>query len=288
MIQFLWQRLLEIWSYIQENFHPIWDSLDILAVTFAVYWLLLLIRGTRAVQMLTGLLVLIAVRLISDWAQLATVGLILENFFTWGVIIIIILFQQDIRRALARMGRGFFPAVSRQEETQMLEEIVRAAQTLASKRVGALVVLERETRLDDLIEAGVRLEAVPTKELLTAIFLPYSPLHDGAVVVQDGRLTYAGCVLPLTLRSDLPEGVGTRHRAAVGITEDSDAVVVVVSEESAAISVVVAGEMTRDLDAPRLREVLRDLLAGEREPLEVVEPGVTEDKPSHLRSVGTD
>jgi uncharacterized protein (TIGR00159 family) len=288
VIQFLWQRLLEIWSYIQENFHPIWDSLDILAVTFAVYWLLLLIRGTRAVQMLTGLLVLIAVRLISDWAQLATVGLILENFFTWGVIIIIILFQQDIRRALARMGRGFFPAVSRQEETQMLEEIVRAAQTLASKRVGALVVLERETRLDDLIEAGVRLEAVPTKELLTAIFLPYSPLHDGAVVVQDGRLTYAGCVLPLTLRSDLPEGVGTRHRAAVGITEDSDAVVVVVSEESAAISVVVAGEMTRDLDAPRLREVLRDLLAGEREPFEVVEPDVSEDKPSHLRSVGTD
>jgi len=288
VIQFLWQRLLELWSYIQENFHPIWDSLDILAVAFAVYWLLLLIRGTRAVQMLTGLLVLIAVRLISDWAQLATVGLILENFFTWGVIIIIILFQQDIRRALARMGRGFFPAVSRQEETQMLEEIVRAAQTLASKRVGALVVLERETRLDDLIEAGVRLEAVPTKELLTAIFLPYSPLHDGAVVVQEGRLTYAGCVLPLTLRSDLPEGVGTRHRAAVGITEDSDAVVVVVSEESAAISVVVAGEMTRDLDAPRLREVLRDLLAGEREPLEVVEPGVSEDKPSHLRSVGTD
>jgi len=225
VIQFLWQRLLEIWTYVQENFHPIWDSLDILAVAFAVYWLLLLIRGTRAVQMLTGLLVLIAVRLISDWAQLATVGLILENFFTWGVIIIIILFQQDIRRALARMGRGFFPAVSRQEETQMLEEIVRAAQTLASKRVGALVVLERETRLDDLIEAGVRLEAVPTKELLTAIFLPYSPLHDGAVVVQDGRLTHAGCVLPLTLRSDLPEGVGTRHRAAVGITEDSDAVV---------------------------------------------------------------
>jgi uncharacterized protein (TIGR00159 family) len=288
VIQFLWQRLLEIWTYVQENFHPIWDSLDILAVTFAVYWLLLLIRGTRAVQMLTGLLVLIAVRLISDWAQLATVGLILENFFTWGVIIIIILFQQDIRRALARMGRGFFPAVSRQEETQMLEEIVRAAQTLASKRVGALVVLERETRLDDLIEAGVRLEAVPTKELLTAIFLPYSPLHDGAVVVQDGRLTHAGCVLPLTLRSDLPEGVGTRHRAAVGITEDSDAVVVVVSEETAAISVVVAGEMTRDLDAPRLREVLRDLLAGEREPLEVVEPDVSDDKPSHLRSVGTD
>lgn len=288
MIQFVWQRLLEIGEWLAENYHPVWDTLDIVVVALAVYWLLLLIRGTRAVQMLIGLLLLIAVRLISDWAQLATVGLILENFFTWGVIIIIILFQQDIRRALARMGRGFFPAVSHREETQMLEEVVRAAQTLAQKRVGALIVLERETRLDDMIEAGVSMQADISKELLTSVFLPYSPLHDGAVVIQEGRMAFAGCVLPLTLRSDLPEGVGTRHRAAVGITEDSDAVVVVVSEESSAISVVVAGEMTRDLDAPQLRVVLRDLLAGDRDPLEVVEAGDGPDpESSHLRSVGS-
>ena len=288
MIQFLWQQLVGLWGYVGANYHPVWDTLDILAVAFAVYWLLLLIRGTRAVQMLMGLLLLIVVRLVSEWAQLATVGLILDNFFTWGVIIIIILFQQDIRRALARMGRGFFPAVSPREETQMLEEIVRAAQTLAQKRVGALMVLERETSLEDLIEAGVALEALVTKELLTAIFLPYSPLHDGAVVIREGRIGHAGCVLPLTLRTDLPEGVGTRHRAAVGITEDSDAVVVVVSEETGGISAVVGGEMTRDLDAPRLRVVLRDLLAGDREAHEVVEAGGVEEEPARLRSVGGD
>ena len=288
MIQFLWQQLVAVWGYVEANYHPVWDTLDILAVAFAVYWLLLLIRGTRAVQMLMGLLLLIVVRLVSEWAQLATVGLILDNFFTWGVIIIIILFQQDIRRALARMGRGFFPAVTPREETQMLEEVVRAAQTLAQKRVGALLVLERKTNLDDMIEAGVALDATVTKELLTAIFLPYSPLHDGAVVVREGRIGQAGCVLPLTLRTDLPEGVGTRHRAAVGITEDTDAVVVVVSEETAAISVVVAGEMTRNLDAPRLRVVLRDLLAGDREAHEVVESGGVEEEPARLRSVGGD
>ncbi len=288
MIPYLWQQLLNLWAYVAGSFHPFWDTLDILAVTFAVYWLLLLIRGTRAVQMLIGLLLLIAVRLVSDWAQLATVGLILDNFFTWGVIIIIILFQQDIRRALARMGGGFFPSVSRHEETQMLEEIVRAAQTLAQKRVGALMVLERETRLDDLIEAGTRIDGAVSKDLLTSVFLPHSPLHDGAVVVQDGRLALAGCVLPLTLRSDLPEGVGTRHRAAVGITEDSDAVVVVISEESAAISVVAGGEMTRDLDAPQLREVLRDLLAGDRDTAEVVDAQAAEGEGTHLRSVGSD
>ena len=151
--------------------------------------------------------------------------------------------------------------------SQLLEEVVRAAQTLAQKRVGALMVLERETSLADQMETGVALDAEVSKEILTAIFLPYSPLHDGAVVLQEGRIAFAGCILPLTLRDDLPEGVGTRHRAAVGITEETDAVVVVVSEENATISVVVRGEMLRGLDAPRLRVVLRDLLSGESQDL---------------------
>jgi diadenylate cyclase len=177
----------------------------------------------------------------------------------------------------------------------MLEEVVRAAQTLAQKRVGALVVLERETSLDDMIEAGVSLDANVGKELLISIFLPYSPLHDGAVVIKEGRVAYAGCVLPLTLRDDLPEGLGTRHRAAVGITEESDAVVVVVSEETATISVVFRGEMTRDLDAPRLRVALRDLLADGREDEAAAdgeggEGGAGDDgtEPRHLRSVAGD
>jgi uncharacterized protein (TIGR00159 family) len=189
------------------------------------------------------------------------------------------LFQHDIRRGLARVGRGFFRSVSDQQESLMLEEVVRAAQSLAQKRVGALMVLERDTGLDDQIEAGVALDSKVSKELLVALFQQYSPLHDGAVVIQRGRLAHAGCILPLTMKSDLPEGVGTRHRAAVGITEETDAVVIVVSEETASISVVINGEMVSDLDAARLRVVLRDALsrspeieAGEEETVELQEP----------------
>jgi diadenylate cyclase len=264
MIEWLWDLTRELGGYIQENFNPISDTLDILVVAFAIYWMLLLIRGTRAVQILLGLLVLITVSFASETLQLDTLRLILDNFLPSAAVIIVVLFQQDIRRALARVGRGFFPQVSDQQESQILEEIVRAAQTLAQKRVGALIVMERETGLDDQIEAGHPVDAAISKELLTALFLPYSPLHDGAVVIQNGRLAVAGAILPLTLKADLPEGVGTRHRAAVGITEETDAVVIVVSEETTSISVVMSGEMLRDLDPPKLRVVLRDILAGDR------------------------
>ncbi|MCG8591198.1 MAG: diadenylate cyclase CdaA [Proteobacteria bacterium] len=267
MIEVLWRLLKDFWEFLGENFDPTRDILDILLVTFGIYWVLLLIRGTRAVQILVGLVVLIAASLASQLLQLAATGLILEGFFSSAVIIIIVLFQHDIRRALARMGRGFFPSVSAEQESQILEEVVRAAQTLAQKRVGALIVLERETALLDQVEAGASVDAVVSKELLIALFLPYSPLHDGAVVIQDGRIGHAGCILPLTLRADLPEGVGTRHRAAVGITEETDAVVIVVSEETATISVVMNGQMLWGLDAPRLRVVLRDILSGERRDL---------------------
>jgi uncharacterized protein (TIGR00159 family) len=262
VIETLWALFLELKGYVTANFDPVRDLIDVLLVTAGIYWLLLLIRGTRAVQILVGLIVLLALSLASEIFQLVTLRQILDNFLGSAVLIIVVLFQHDIRRALARVGRGFFPSVSAQEASQLLEEVVRAAQTLAQKRVGALMVLERETQLDDQIEAGTPLDAAVSKELLTSIFLPYSPLHDGAVVVQQGRLAYAGCILPLTLREDLPEGVGTRHRAAVGITEETDAVVIVVSEESATISVVLRGEMVQGLDAPRLRVVLRDILSG--------------------------
>jgi uncharacterized protein (TIGR00159 family) len=286
MIEYLWGLLIELRSFFAANFDPVRDTIDLLVVTVAIYWLLLLIRGTRAVQILVGLIVLIALSVLSELLQLVTVRLILENFLASAVLIIIILFQNDIRRALARVGRGFFPNVSPQEESQILEEVVRAAQLLAQRRVGALIVLERETALDDQIEIGVRVNGRVSKDLLTSIFLPASPLHDGAVVVQDGFIGSAGCILPLTLRTDLPDGVGTRHRAAVGITEETDAVVVVVSEETGTISVVMGGEMMRGLDGPRLRVVLRDILAGERRqlphesevnrPLEVAEGGATD------------
>jgi uncharacterized protein (TIGR00159 family) len=267
MIERLWQLLGELWATLGASFDPVRDTIDIVLVTLGIYWLLLLIKGTRAVQILLGLFVLMAASLASEMFQLVTLRLILDNFLSSAVLIIIVLFQHDIRRALARVGRGFFPAVSAQQESQMLEEIVRAAQTLSQKRVGALIVLERETSLDDQIEAGSPVDAAVSKELLVSLFLPYSPLHDGAVIIQRGRIAQAGCVLPLTLRGDLPEGLGTRHRAALGITEETDALVIVVSEETAAISVVLGGEMIRGLDAPRLRVVLTEVLSGERRDL---------------------
>lgn len=294
MIELLWASLQSVWDFFSTNFDPVRDTVDILLVAAGIYWLLLLIRGTRAVQMLVGLIVLIALSLASEVFQLATLGLVLENFFASAVLIIIILFQNDIRRALARMGRGVFPSVSAAQESQVLEEVVKAAQALAQKRVGALIVLERETALGDQIEAGSALDSQVSKELLTSIFHTSSPLHDGAVVIQDGRIGFAGCILPLTLRDDLPEGVGTRHRAAVGITEETDAVVIVVSEETATISVVMGGEMTQGLDAPRLRVLLHDIMGGDRRelpsssdvsrPLEVAEESAEGADSSQVRS----
>ncbi|MGB0619877.1 MAG: diadenylate cyclase CdaA [Myxococcota bacterium] len=267
MLGYLGTFLSDLVEFFDSRFDPFRDTLDILLVTGGIYWLLLLIRGTRAIQILVGLIVLIALTLLSQLLELAALGLILERLLEPAVVIIVILFQNDIRRALARVGRGIFPSFSNAQEIQVVEEIVRAAGSLSQRRHGALIVLERESNLGDLIEAGVPVDAALSKELLASIFQPSSPMHDGAVVIQEGRVASAGCILPLTLRTDLPEGLGTRHRAAVGITEETDALVVAVSEETASISVVLGGEMLRGLDAPRLRVVLRDVLGGERKEL---------------------
>lgn len=265
MIEYVFDLLgaqaAELWEFLRTNFDPVRDTLDVLLVAIGIYWLLLLIRGTRAIQILVGLGALIGLRVAADFLELLTLAWLLDNFLGPAVLIVVILFQADIRRGLGRLGRGFFPSLSERQESQMVEEVVRAVQALSARRSGALIVLERSIRLDDQIEAGTQLDASVTKELITSIFLPTSPLHDGAVLIQQGRLSFAGAILPLTLRTDLPEGVGTRHRAAVGITEETDAVVIVASEETGAISVVVGGEMVRGLDAPRLRVVLRDSLS---------------------------
>jgi len=272
LISVLWEFGADLAEFFNSRFDPLRDTLDILLVTLGIYWLLLLIRGTRAIQILVGLIVMIALSLLSQLLELAALGLILERLVEPAVLIIVILFQNDIRRALARVGRGFFPSFSAEQEIHVVEEIVRAAGSLSQRRHGALIVLERESNLGDLIEAGVAVDAALSKELLASIFHPASPMHDGAVIIQEGRVASAGCILPLTLRTDLPEGLGTRHRAAVGITEETDALVVVVSEETANISVVLGGEMLRGLDAPQLRVVLRDVLGGELKELpEVLE-----------------
>ena len=267
MIEALWALLLELRDYLAANFDPFRDTLDIGLVALAIYWLLLLIRGTRAVQILVGLIVLMAASAASEYFGLVTLRLILEYFLPSAALIIIVLFQHDIRRALARLGGGLFPSVSAEQESQIVEEVVRAAQALSQKRIGALIVLERETGLRDQIEGGTPLDAEVSKELLVSLFQPYSPLHDGAAVIQGGRIAQAGCVLPITMRPDVPEGLGTRHRAAIGITEETDAVVVVVSEETAGISLVAGGELLRNLDAPRLRGALSRALSSDRREL---------------------
>lgn len=285
MIEYLWEYLTDSWAQFALDFDPFRDSIDIMLVTAGIYWLLLLIRGTRAVQILVGLIVLMAASLASKSLELVAVGIVLDNFLNNAPLIMVVLFQHDIRRALARVGRGFFPVVSAQQESQIVEEVVRAAQALARRKIGALMVLERETALGDQVEIGTRIDSAVTKDLLSSIFAPSSPLHDGAALIQDGRIAAVGCILPLTLKADLPEGVGTRHRAAVGITEETDAVVIVVSEETGTISIVMAGEMLRGLDGPHLRVALREILGNERRelptteeiarPLEVAEAGST-------------
>lgn len=269
MIELVWGILHDAWAYLVANFDPVGDLIDIVVVAVGVYWLLLLIRGTRAVQILVGLLLLIGMSGLSQVLQLTTLSWIFDHFLASAVLIIIVLFQHDIRRMLARVGRGVSPQAAKRQETQLVEEVVRAAQTCAQKRVGALIVLERDTQLDDHVEGGTAIDSTVSKDLLVSLFLPYSPLHDGAVLIQHGRISRAGCILPLS-EQDLPEGLGTRHRAAVGLTEETDAVVVVVSEETSAISVVTGGELKRELDAGKLRVTLREVLSGSRE--EPVEP----------------
>ena len=285
MIERLWELLREFGEFLGANFDPFRDTVDVLIVALGVYWLLLLIRGTRAVQMLVGLVVLVAASLASQVFQLITLGWILDNFLASAVLIFIVIFQNDIRRALAQMGRGFFRPSSAREELQFVEDVVRGIQRLAEKRVGSLVVVERETVLGDQIEAGTKIDAEVSKDLLVSIFQSASPLHDGAVLIQQGRVAAAGCILPLTLRDDLPEGVGTRHRAAVGITEETDALVIVVSEETGAISVVLGGEMRSGLTPSELRTVLRTILSGERRDLRssaesAEEPDSGEERPT--------
>ncbi len=237
------------------------DAVDILIVASAIYWLLLLIRGTRAVQMLVGLFILIGALVGSQYFQLYTLHWVLDKFLGSLVIVIIVVFQYDIRRALAKVGRGiFYPQLGRWEETQILEDIVKAATSCATKRIGALIVLERETVLDNYVEIGEPLDAKVSKDLLVSIFMPGAPMHDGAVIVQRGRIIAARCILPLTLNPDVDRDIGTRHRAALGLAEETDAVVIVVSEQTGQITVVEAGLMHPAEDAADLRRLLQEAL----------------------------
>jgi len=234
-----------------------WDALDILLVAFLVYELLQFLRGTHAVQIALGGLVLVLLYWASILFNLQTINWLLRTFLPFLVFGIIVVFQAEIRKGLAHLGRApFFGGIARRRQQEVVDEIVLAATSLAAGRTGAIVVLEREMGLRSYIETGITLDAEVTYDLLVSIFHPATPLHDGAVVIQGNRAAAAACFLPLTVNPELSRTLGSRHRAAIGLTEDTDAVAIVVSEETGTISVVEGGRIRRGLDGPALKQAL--------------------------------
>jgi diadenylate cyclase len=236
------------------------DVLDILLVTIVLYRLLLIIKGTRAVQMLIGLGVLLVAFFLSDYLNLRIMYWIIQSFWAQIVLALIILFQPEIRKALAHMGeQPFFPTIAPASELKSLDEIVRATVSLGSRKIGSLIILERDTSLKDFVEMGTPLDAKVSKEILISIFHPTSPIHDGAIIIRSERIVAAGCFLPIMFRTDLSKSLGTRHRAALGITEETDAVAIIVSEETGLISVAAHGKLETPMDMGSLRDYLTDV-----------------------------
>ena len=237
------------------------DVLDVALVAVVIYNLLLLIRGTRAVQMLLGLIFIGAAYYLAGAANLLTLQQLLGSFLFVLPFAIIVLFQQEIRRALASFGRNPLWGLGTHQKTEAtIHETVLAAAAMAERRTGALIIIQRLEGLRNFIENGIAIDALVSYDLLINIFNPETPLHDGAVIIQEDRIAAAACFLPLTLKPELSKEFGTRHRAALGISEEVDALAVVVSEETGTISVAIDGRMIRDLDAKSLRNTLYQYL----------------------------
>jgi diadenylate cyclase len=240
------------------------DAVDIIVVAFIIYKLLILIRGTRAVQALVGLIVFASLYVISVSFGLITLHEILRRFFSYLVIIIIIVFQDDIKKLLAKIGKAPFFNIGQQKSDQehFIEQLVKSCISLSRKKIGALIAIERNISLVDAVEIGTNFDAELKPELIASIFSTSSPMHDGAVLIKDGRIFAAGCFLPLTNSSGIEKTLGTRHRAAIGLAEVTDAVIIVVSEEQRQMSVAVDGNLIRSLDGPELRKTLYEIFGG--------------------------
>ncbi|MBF0506556.1 MAG: TIGR00159 family protein [Nitrospirae bacterium] len=249
--------MLELFKHIRWQ-----DFLDIAVVSVVLYQVLLIVRGTKAAQMLIGLGVLLIASFFSNFFQLYTMDWIIQSIWSQVVIVLIVLFQPEIRRTLAQMGESsFFQNLTVAEELKSLEEIVRASVALAHRKIGALIVIEREVSLKDYVEIATQLDAKVSRELLLSIFHPTSPIHDGAIVIRGNRVVAAGCFLPITLGLDISKSLGTRHRAGIGITEETDAVAIIVSEETGMVSVAMHGKFDTHVDMGTLRDILTDLFA---------------------------
>jgi diadenylate cyclase len=258
----LWNQVLEIVNFI--------SIIDILIVAFVIYKAMMIIKGTRAVQLIKGLIVLLLASLVSKFAGFTTVSWILDQLKTVLVVALPVVFQPELRRALERLGRGKFfarPMSMLNEEAleKLVDQIVRAAKSLSENSIGALIILEREIGVNDYIETGTKIDGLVSSEILVNIFIPKSPLHDGAVIIRGDRIAAAGCFLPLSENPNLSKELGTRHRAALGLTEQSDSIGITVSEETGVISVAEEGRLTRYLDENTLREILNKRLSAKQQ-----------------------
>ncbi len=246
-----------LWNQLQF-FLPGWlDLVEILIVAFLFYRVLLIIQRTRAMQILSGLLVLAATYLVSQVLRLTLIEYILESVFRYGVIAALVVFQPELRTALSRLGQSrLIRMVSPMQGGVLIDEIVQAVEELSRKKLGAIIAIEQEVGLDEYAQTGSRERVTVSSEMLQTIFTPGSPLHDGAVIVVGDEIRAAGAILPLTQYAVADKTLGTRHRAAIGLSEETDALVVVVSEETARVSVAQRGRLERDVDSARLREIL--------------------------------
>jgi len=246
-----------MWPYLSQLRWQ--DAADIILVAIIIYQVLLFLKGTQAIQVLAGMFLLFLVYLGAKRLELFTLEWLLDGIVKSFLLIVIILFQADIRRVLSRMGRKAL-ATADSSEPLIVEEICDAVENLATQRIGALIVLERQIGLSDYQEGAVKLDALVTKELLVSLFWPHNPTHDGAVIIQGDRVVAAGCLLPLSASTELDPTLGTRHRAAVGITEHSDALALVVSETFGQISLARGGKLLRNLSRLQLRQTLKDIV----------------------------
>lgn len=239
--------------------------IDIALLSVGFYYLLLLFRGTRAMHVLKGLALFGVLFWISGELNLTVVHYVLSNLYTVLLILIVVVFQPEVRRALARLGQSGVFGRMLAEQSSYLEEIVRACSVMSKRRVGALIAITRRANLQSIVDTGIPMDSLVKAEILTTIFTPYSTLHDGAVIIRDGRISAASCMLPLSEKLDLDKSLGTRHRAGIGLTEENDSVVIIVSEETGIISVAVGGRLTRDHDRESLSRLLTRLLSMEGE-----------------------
>lgn len=237
------------------------DILDILVVSFIIYRTFLLIKGTRAIQLIVGFIIVFLVFYLSKRLELFTLGWVLSNFVGAIIFVIVVIFQNEIRRVLLAIGRSpFFKRITYVEETLFYDELLSACTAMSSRHMGALIVIEREVGLEEFMEIGIRIDAAVNTELIVSMFQSTSPLHDGAMIIQEGRIRAAGCIMPLTIKDTIDITLGTRHRAGIGITEVTDALALIISEERGSISYAYKGEIFTNISEEALKKVLKELL----------------------------